>query len=711
MTQQLLHCDFETRSKVDLKKCGLDVYARDKSTRVLMLWVKLDDGDPIAWYPHLRAEMPAKLRAWLLDPKITIVAHNAAFERAIFEHVLGIVLPACKFVCTMAMAFSLALPGNLDQLTRDALRLHKDYQKDPRGKALINLFCKPRPKNHVTAKNPREFNDWDSHPAEWAEFCGYGRQDVVAEDKVFRVLRQFFPNFGEMCDLWAFDQDINQEGYPVDLELVHGSIEIAKQWAAMFKAEMIKVSGLKNPNSPQQAKAWLMDRGYPFESLKKDRVKLALADFGDKITDEAKDFLKLRTASTKTSLKKFDAMLRATADDGILRNTMQFCGAGRTGRWAGRVVQLQNLPRPVKRVEPHLDWVRQLIRDRDFETLEFYFGNVLDVLVSSIRSAFIAPPGKVLNVCDLSAIELCVIAWITKAEFWLDVLAKKQDPYKAFGVQYLGKPYEEITKDERNECKPPTLGCGYRLGGGDLVGEYPDQKKTGLWAYAESMGVRLTREASHKAVAIYRALSPEVKQMWYDLENAMRDCIQDKQPRRVGMFLFDIKAPFLRIRLPSGRHLFYCRPAIKKIDKLWPVWEMDEHGHPRENEYGQFIQKLDPITGDPIFDKQEKWEISYEGVHQTSKKWVRMDTHGGKIIENLVQAIARDILVHGMVKAREAGFNIIGHVHDELITLDDINDESLSVEALEACMSVVPSWAEGCPLSAHGFRSDFYKKD
>jgi DNA polymerase len=691
--------------------CGVDVYARDPSTRVLMLWVKLDDGEPLVWYPHLRPDMPAKLRAWLLDPNIKIVAHNAAFERLILKHVLKIDLPASRFICTMAMAFSLALPGNLDQLTRDALRLHKDYQKDPRGKALINLFCKPRPKNHVTAKNPREFNDWDSHPAEWAEFCGYGRQDVVAEDKVFRVLRQFFPNFGEVFELWAFDQDINDEGYPVDLELVHGAIAMAKQWAAMFKAEMIKVSGLKNPNSTQQAQPWLAARGYPFESLRKDRVKLALADFGDKITKEAKDFLALRTASTKTSLKKFDAMLRAVADDGILRYTMQFCGAGRTGRWAGRVVQLQNLPRPVKRVEPHLGYVRQLIRDRDFETLEFLFGNVLDVLVSSIRSAFIAPAGKVLNVCDLSAIELCVIAWITGCKFWLDVLEKKLDPYKAFGVHYLVKPYDEITKDERNECKPAALGCGYRLGGGDLVGEYPDQKKTGLWAYAESMGVKLSREASHKAVAIYRNLSPEVKQMWYDLENAMRDCIRDKEPRRVGMFLFDIKPPFLRIRLPSGRHLFYCRPAVKKIVKLWPVWEIDEHGHPRENEYGQFIQAVDDKTGEPIWDEQEKWEISYEGVHQTSKKWVRMDTHGGKIIENLVQAIARDILVYGMLKAREAGYNIIGHVHDEIISLDDIDDDSLSTQALEACMSVVPPWAEGCPLSAHGFRSDFYKKD
>lgn len=699
-------CDFETKSKADLRKVGVDNYARHPSTRVLMLALAVNNGNAGLWEPHKRPSIPPTLQALIDDPDVIFVAHNAAFERAIFKHVLGADIPPHRWICTMAMAYSLALPGALDQLTRDALKLKGEYQKIAAGKKYIQTFCKPRPKNHVTAKNPHEFNNWDTHPQEWDEFCGYCLQDVVAERKVFLLLRKFFPNLDETFALWAYDQEINDAGYPLDLDLISGAIALAKEAKKRFTAQMIELTGLANPNSTQQALAWLQARGYPFASIKKDRVKVALADFKDQMTDEALLFIKLRSAATKTSLKKFDAMLRAVADDGILRNTLQFCGAGRTGRWAGRVAQLQNLPRPVKRVEKHLDFVRQLIRDEDFDTLELLFGNVLDVLVSSIRSAIIAPDGKTLNVCDLSAIELCVLAWISGCEFWLDVLRKKLDPYKAFGVHYLGKPYDEITKDERNECKPAALGAGYRLGGGELRGQYPDQIKTGLWGYAASMGVELSQAQSKRAVAIYRELSPEIKQMWYDLENAARDCIRDQEPRRVGLFVFDIRAPFMRIRLPSGRYLFYCRPQLKKIRQI--VYQRDESGNLIYDKFGDTIPKKDE-KGE--IEYWEKWEISYEGVHQTTKAWVRMDTHGGKLVENIVQAVARDILVHGMLEARKAGFNIIGHVHDELISLDDEGDEARSVEALRECMSKVPTWAKDLPLDAAGFTAKFYRKE
>lgn len=699
-------CDFETKSKADLKKVGTDNYARHPSTRVLMLALAVDNGPVGLWTPHSRPKIPPSLQALIDDPDVIFVAHNAAFERAIFKHVLGVEIPPCRWICTMAMAYSLALPGSLDQLTRDALKLGGDHQKIAEGRRYITLFCKPRPKNHVTAKNPHEFNDWDTHPEEWDGFCTYCGQDVIAERKVFHLLKKFFPNLDETFELWAYDQEINDAGYPLDLDLINGAILLAKEAKRRFTQQMIELTGLRNPNSNVQALAWLQDRGYPFASIKKDRVKVAIADFGDAMTADALAFLTLRTASTKTSLKKFDAMLRAVADDGILRNTLQFCGAGRTGRWAGRVAQLQNLPRPVKRIEKHLDYVRQLIRDCDYDTLELLFGNVLDVLVSSIRSAIIAPPGKIINVCDLSAIELCVLAWISQCEFWLDVLKKKLDPYKAFGVHYLGKPYEEITKDERNECKPAALGAGYRLGGGELRGQYPDQTKTGLWGYAASMGVSLTQKQSHRAVEVYRDLSPEIKQMWYDLENAARDCIRDQQPRKVGPFVFDIRAPFMRIRLPSGRYLFYCRPAVKLTKS--PLYERDEDGNIVYQKDGEPKPKLGR-DGEPEF--REKWQISYEGVHQTTKAWVRIETHGGKIIENVVQAVARDILVHGMLAARKAGFNVIGHVHDELITLDDANDEQHNVARLRECMSKVPTWAKGLPLDAAGFQTQFYKKD
>jgi DNA polymerase len=286
------------------------------------------------------------------------------------------------------------------------------------------------------------------------------------------------------------------------------------------------------------------------------------------------------------------------------------------------------------------------------------------------------------------------------------VLREKKDAYKSFGVHYLGKPYDEITKKERNECKPAALGCGYRLGGGDLVGEYPDQTKTGLWGYAASMGVQMTRDAAKKAVAVYRQLSPEVVQLWYDLENAARDCIADQQPRRVGMFVFDIQKPFMRIRLPSGRHLFYCRPKVERKKVEYIVYE-DDGVTPKT----EWVGDLDTGSMQIVTEVDYKWQMTYEGVHQTSKKWVRMDTHGGKLVENIVQAIARDILVHGMLKARDAGFNIITHVHDELVSLDDEDDTDHNHLALEDCMRDVPPWARGLPLDAHGFQSQFYKKD
>ncbi len=691
--------DLETSSRADLKKVGTDNYARHESTRVLMLAAAFGTKQaPRLWQPHQRPEMPRSIREGVDDPETIFVAHNAAFERAIFNHVLRAEVPPERWICTMAMAYSLALPGALDQLTKDALMLPSDKQKIAEGRRYIQLFCKPR--------RDGGFNDSSTHLGEWRAFCDYCVNDVVAEIEVFRKLRKYFPDFEATFDLWAYDQRINDAGYPLDVELVEAAIELAAEAKQRFKEQMVELTGLSNPNSNTQLMPWLRDRGYPFSSIKKDRVRAAIADFGKDMAPEALELLALRSASTKTSLKKFDAMKRAAADDGVLRNTLQFCGAGRTGRWAGRVAQLQNLPRPVKRVEKHLDFVRGMIRDYDYEGMELLFGNVNDVLVSSIRSAIAAPPGKVLNVCDLSAIELCVLAWVAGSEFWLDVLRKKKDPYKSFGVHYLGKPYDEITKDERNECKPAALGCGYRLGGGELMGVYPDQVKTGLWGYAAAMGVNVTQGAARRAVAIYRELSPEIVQLWYDLENAARDCIADQQPRRVGMFVFDIKAPFMRIRLPSGRHLFYCRPAVKRVKQL--LFQRDDDGNTVYDSTGAPAPLVD-TNGHKQY--RLKYEISYQGVHQTSKAWVRMDTHGGKLVENIVQAVARDVLVHGLLRARDAGFNVIGHVHDEIISLDSKGDAAHNHKGLEVCMRENPPWAKGLPLDAHGFQSDFYRKD
>lgn len=682
-----LHADFETRSRVNLKQCGLARYARDKSTRVLFLSYAADEHAPHVWFPHL-GPMPAALRRMLEDPEVEIVAHNAAFERAIFKHVLGIDITLERFICTMAMAYSLALPGDLDQLTRDALRLSADMQKNKEGKKLIDLFCKPNPDKR-TKKRPNEFNDWTTHPEEWERFVDYGKQDVVAERKTFHVLSNYLPHLAEMRRLWCLAERVNERGVPIDLEIVRGAQIIADTTKAVLRQQMIELSGLDNPNSNEQALEWLAARGYPYGNLRKERVAMALEFEKEKLTDDCIKFLKMRQQASKTSVNKLVAMERAVSDDDRLYGMFQFRAASRTGRFGGRIVQLQNLARPDKDVEKFLAEARELLRDADYDWVAALFEHPLVVVSSSIRSVLCAKPGKKLVVADLSAIELAVLAWLTGCKFWLEVLREKRDPYKSFGVHFLGKPYDEITKKERNECKPGALGAGYRLGGGFLrTDQNGDLVKTGLWGYAESLGVKLTKEQAAVATDVYRELSPEVVNFWYDLENAVMECIRDLQPRKVRGLVIDIKAPFLRIRLPSGRHLHYCRP---KIETRKVLGGMNEDGTPK------------------FFDATN---MTYEGMDQTTNKWVRQATHGGKLTENVVQAIALDILNEGMDQAEQEEIDVILHVHDELGAMCDENVAADTLQALIKCMTrVSKSWMDGIPLSAAGYTSTFYKKD
>lgn len=685
MTGELLHLDFETASEVDLTKQGLRRYSRHKSTRVLMAAYSLDEHPVHLWLPHL-GPMPEALRRKLLDPSVKIIAHNAAFERAILRDVLSINVPLERFICTQAMAASLALPLGLGDLTRDGLRLRDDRQKDSRGKKLIKLFCEPQ---KITKKNPHTWATWETHPEEWLEFCDYCRQDVIAERHVFNTLSRYLPDLDDMMHWWQLDQRINNRGVPVDLQLVVGAKEIAERAKEQMRAEMKAISGLDNPNSGDQALPWLIDRGYPYNNLRKERVAMALEYAADKLTDDAKRFLQLRRYASKTSASKLDAILRVVSAESRLHDMFQFRAAGRTGRYGGRVVQLQNLARPAKQVEKHLAHAREMLRERDYDALCTFFDNPLDVVVSCIRSCIAPRKGKKLVVADLSAIELAVLAWLTNCKFWLDVLEKKRDPYKSFGVYFLNKAYEDITKAERNECKPGALGAGYRLGGGFLrEDKNGDLVKTGLWGYAESLGVKLTQQQAADAVVVYRDLSPEIVDFWYRLEEAVLECIRDKQPRRVGKLLIDIKAPFLRIRLPSGRRLHYCRP---KIEKRKVRGGTNEDGTPR------------------FFDATN---MTYEGVDQTTGNWVRMTTHGGKLTENVVQAIALDVLNDGIEEAENEGFPVILHVHDEVGAEVDEDDEVLTLPLLVDCLTRKrKDWCEGLPLAAAGYESTFYKKD
>lgn len=619
--------------------------------------------------------MPAELRRMILDPNIKKIAHNAAFEIAICVHVLGIPATPDQWECTMVMALSVALPASLEILVRDALKLDKKYHKDKEGERLMRLFSYP---NHKAYPH--------THPEEFERYIGYGAQDVVAEKKVHQILKRYVVNPSRLFHDWCVDQKVNRTGWPVDIPFAKKLLRMADTVKARYLEQLQGMTGLEKPGAWQQLLPWAQARGYPFSGMAKGRVKIALSDFKFEMSNDLIKVLKLRLISNKTSLSKVSVFIRY-AVEGRMYQLLQFLGAARTGRWSGRGPQIHNLMRPTKAVEKFLAQLRQMIDDFDLDSIEFFFGSPLEALASSIRSIIKAKKGRKLVVADLSAIELCVATWLTGSKFWWKVLNEGLDPYKSFGVHFLGKPYDQLTKQERNDSKPGALGSWYRLGGGRVKGVYPDQEKTGLWGYAESLGVYLTKEQSHAAVKTFRRLTPEAEIMWNQLDDACMECIQTHQPQRVGPLVIDMRSPFMRIRLPSGRYLFYCRPRIEL----------------------KTMKVEDPETG--LERDWTKNTITFEQMEQTIHKWVRIPTHGGTLFENVVQAIAADVLKDGIENAVEAGFDVVGHVHDEIITEVDDDPFGLGLSDLIACMVAKRGWSETIPLKAAGYENSFYKKD
>jgi DNA polymerase len=675
MARPRLRIDYETASQADLKKQGLDRYARHKSTKVLMAAYQFDDEEELLWEPH-KGPMPARLRRALSDPGVRKIAFNAAFEIAITKHVLKINTEAKQGWCTMVLALTLGLAGKLEILLRDCLKAPAKYHKDARGEALIRKFCYP-------AGAKRYPEPWKTHPEEWEEFCEYCLQDVVAERYAFEKLFDYMPYPKTIYRKWWLDQEINLRGLPIDYDFIDACIEMREMCKAEYTEIMRAKTGLKNPNSVKQLLPWVRERGYPFSSMKKNRVEIALRDFGDDMTPRCRKVLRLRLESNKTSLTKFDAMLRASYEE-RLRNTYQFSGAAATGRYAGRILG-QNLPRPTKAVEEHLAELREMILARDLDGIKERFGKPLEALASSIRSAIAPKKGKKLIVADYSSIELCVIAWLTDCKFWLDVVRSGKDAYKAFAEKWLRIPYDEVTKEQRTLAKPPALGCGYRLGAGRETGKYPDVEKIGLLGYADNMHVKMTKKQCQTAVDVYREISPEIVEAWTVLEEAAMKCVRTGQPQRAGKLRFDINGMFLRMRLPSGRYIHYCRPKLQKVRLIY------------EDRKTKKIVK--------------KWKngLTYERVAQGSGKWVRVSNHGGRFIEQGTQGIALDILQEGIEDATYDGFDVIGHYHDEVLAEVD-KKSGLTLKDLLASLSRPKRWGKGLPLSAAGYEDFFYHK-
>ena len=694
-----LSLDFETYSDLNLKTVGLDLYSSHPSFEVLMAAYSIDGGPVKHWDRTEQKKMPRDLWDALHDEAVEIWAFNAQFERTTLNRALDIWPTIRRFKCSMVLAYMHSFVGGLDRVAAQ-MGIEDDKQKLATGTKLINMFCSPQ---KLTGANKLRRFTADTHPVEWQMFCEYNRQDVVAELAVKnRLHRKAYPIPKREWDFYALDQKINDRGLPIDRLFVERALEMATKRKEELLVEMRDATGLANPGSVPQLLPWLQERGYPFDDLQKNSIKKVLTANAGRISGELKEkkgelfptltedcvaVLKMRQQQSRTTPTKYAALLKAMGDDKRMRYVFQFDGASRTGRFAGRRFQPQNLT--TMRLggvdDTHhtvAGLVTDAIRQNDRDAVEIYRKEPLDALAGLVRSSVRAKKGKHLLICDLSSIESVVIGWVTGCERLLNVFRDGRDAYKDFATELFGVPYEEVTSAQRKIAKPPTLGAGYRLGGGNIM----DGKKTGLWGYAENMGVDMTRKEAHKGVATFRRVYPEIPQMWYALEEAIMKTIRRGVTTTAGPITFSYAKPYLVCHLPSGRNIYYLKPRVTK----------------RPFEY------VDSKTNKKV--RTVKDTISYMGKQQNGNGWIRVYSHGGKFIENIVQAIARDILREGLMRADEDGFDIIGHVHDEIICEQKIGDNYYSLDRLKAHMISKIKEYPGMPLNAAGDVSVFYTK-
>lgn len=648
-----LTVDIESYSDLDLKKVGLHVYAAHPSTRILIAAWAVDD-DPVASISEGSGGLDKqRLVALLQSDDATVHAWNAAFEVALFYHCWGVEIPLERVRCDMVHAMSLALPGSLAQAGK-AIGLDPELLKSSVGTRLINKFCKPR--------KPTKGKPWarctiDTDPEDWAQFVGYCRQDVEAERAIHQRLRAFPMRAADWAE-WRLDQKINTTGLPIDSTLVRGAIAADAAGRKPLVEESKRITGLANPNSLATLRKWLADQGVDTPNLTKTTVRDLLLE---ELPEDVRRALELRQQLGKTSVTKYQALDRATCEDGRLRGSLQFYGASRTGRWAGRIFQPQNIPRGSIKSTDQLHQTVERVRAGGEATA--------DELSSCIRSAVRAPEGQLIRVADLANIESRILGWLAHSRRMLSCFASGGDIYRDFGGELFRMPAADLSKEQRNYSKPPTLGCGYGLGADGLV------------AYAAGMGQEMNIVEANDAVMVFRRTYHEVVRLWRLLEGATKDLIEYGKPgegRRVGRLVFELKPPFLFMRLPSGRRLAYYKPKVEMQMAPW---------------------------GDRVPT------VTYMGVDQYTRKWTRMSTFGGKWVEQACQAISRDLLAHGMALADDMQFEVIGHTHDELQALSDA-DSWLDHEVLSWCMYQPPPWAdEHLHLDAEGFSDIIYRKD
>ena len=643
---RILEMDIESFSDVDLIKCGVYAYADSPAFEILLFAWSFDGGETQIIDLAQGEKLPAEVEDAIFDVSVTKTAYNANFERTCLSKHFGRYIPPESWHCSAVQAAMLALPRSLEDVGRV---LGLDEQKMKEGKELIRYFCVPcKP----TKANGGRIRNLPRHaPEKWELFKTYCKRDVDVEKSIRRKLHNFPIPESEM-ELYRLDQRINDRGVLVDMGLVRNAVSCEHLHKEVVTKRAYELTGLENPNSVAQLKGWLGDMGMEAESLSKKAVAEMIAE-----TDgEVEELLRLRLLMAKTSVKKYEAMERSVCSDGRVHGMLMFCGANRTARWSGKIVQIQNLP---KNYLPDLELARDLVKQGRFEDIELLYDSTPNVLSELIRTAFIPKPGCRFVVADFSAIEARVLAWLSGEQWRLDVFTSHGKIYEASASSMFHVPMEEITKTSplRQKGKLAELGLGFGGAAGALI----------------SMGaldMGLTEEELPPLVAAWRKANPHITQFWWDVDAAAIKAVREKQKTKVGKIIFEYKSGILFITLPSGRKLSYVKPRMAV------------------NKFGR-----DGLT--------------YEGISE-NKKWSRIETYGPKLVENIVQGTARDLLAEAMLRVEEKGYPIVMHCHDEIIA--EMPEGTGSVDEMCEVMAVQPEWAEGLPLRADGYQCSFYQK-
>lgn len=657
MTKNLF-IDVETYSSVDIKESGAYKYIESPDFEILIIGYALDDG-PVKIVDLAQGEeMPEEFEEALLDPDCVKVAHNAVFERLSFKRI-GYNVPAEQWYCTSVKAAYCGLPLSLDGVSK-ALNL-TDKKLDT-GKALIKYFSCPCKATRVNGMRTRNYPE--HAPEKWEMYKEYNKYDVLAEREIFKRLEAYIiPDIERK--MYVLDQNINDRGILVDMELAESAIAVDNTYTSILTQHAQQLTGLENPNSPVQIRQWIeKTTGCVVMSLSKETMPDLMKEFVD--YPDVIELLNIRKKLSKTSIKKYYAMLNCAMKDHRVRGTFQFYGANRTGRWAGRLLQLQNLS---KNHISHIEVPREMIRARDWESVEMMYDDVADILSQLVRTALIASPGKVFSVADFSAIEARVISWLANEKWRMDVFRGDGKIYEATGAKMFNVPISAITKGSvlRDKSKISELALGYEGSLGAL-------KRMG----GERMGLSDTEMMS--LVRKWRSANPAIVDMWKEIDEASKEAVRYQRPVSCTCrnIIFDCNGEFMTIQLPSGRKLFYYGPKFK------------------DKKIGRSMMPTRVLC--------------YQGVVQETKQWGEIDTYGGKLTENIVQAIARDLLGDAMLRMQDEGYEIVASVHDEVIVeVPEINAKD-HYNRLVEIMSTPPQWAEDLPLNADGGVMMFYQK-